>query len=76
MLDRSELINDWLSHAQNVMQKPRALLAAFSDTEAGIRRLYEGWVSWQTDGLVRGLSVSVMGQQELSEAYQKALAGL
>jgi carbonic anhydrase len=35
------LIDNWLRHAQDVMQKHRALLAALGDTEARVRRLCE-----------------------------------
>lgn len=99
------LIDNWLRHAQDFMQRHRALLAALSDTEARVRRLCElnvieqamnvaqttivqqawergqgltvhGWIYGLTDGLVRDLNVSATGRQELSTAYQQALAGL
>ena len=35
------LIDNWLRHAQDVMQKHRALLAALGDAEARLRRLCE-----------------------------------
>jgi carbonic anhydrase len=97
------LIDNWLRHAQDVMQKHRALLAALGDAEARVHRLCElnvieqvvnvaqttivqqawergqglavhGWIYGLTDGLVRDLNVSVTGRQELTTAYQSALA--
>ncbi len=99
------LIDNWLRHAQDVMQKHQAVLAALPDTEARIRRLCElnvieqainvaqttivqqawergqglavhGWIYGLSDGLLRDLNVSMTGRQELSPAYQRALAGL
>ncbi len=99
------LIDNWLRHAQDVMQKHRAVLAALTGTEARVRRLCElnvieqalnvaqttivqqawergqglavhGWIYALTDGLIRDLRVTMTGRQELSAAYQQAIAGL
>jgi len=44
--------------------------------ERGQDLTVHGWIYGLTDGLLRDLNMSVMGQQGLSDAYQESLAGL
>ena len=44
--------------------------------ERGQGLAVHGWIYALTDGLIRDLRVTMTGRQELSAAYQQAIAGL
>jgi carbonic anhydrase len=99
------LIDNWLRHVQDVVQKHATLLAEISEESDRVNKLCElniieqvhnvcqttivqsawergqeltihGWVYALTDGLVRDLNIHIANQEEMTTAYQNAIAAI
>jgi carbonic anhydrase len=74
------LIDNWLRHAQDVMQKHAALLEGLSPeqqaSERGQAVAVHGWIYGLTDGLLQDLAMNAAGARELEAGYRRALDGV
>jgi carbonic anhydrase len=102
---RLGLIDNWLRHTQDVMQKHIGLIAPLADGKIAVDRLCElnvieqvvnvcqttivrqawakgqpltvhGWIYSLGDGLLKDLGITVAGQEGITPAHAKAIAGL